>query len=251
MPELDVLGQIVSPACRWSPEWRNRPQALRSLSERGLLRAIEGLAGGCAIPVTIDSPGDDLPEHIELAAYFIVSESLTNAGKYAGATAIRIRVERERGALLVEITDDGLRRRGRRGRHRTARAGRPDRRTRRTVRGPQPARRRDPGQREVAADRRRLTGSGEGGSPQRRYVRAVAEHGVTRGLVAGALALAALAAPARGARRGCPAVGRPLARRRGLPLRQRGVRPLDDRHARAAGVPLHDRPAGLPARAPA
>jgi hypothetical protein len=39
----------------------------------------------------------ELPEHIELAAYFAVSESLTNAGKYAGANAIRTRVEREHG----------------------------------------------------------------------------------------------------------------------------------------------------------
>ena len=47
------------------------------------------------MPVTIDVRADGLPEHVELAAYFIVSESLTNAGKYAGANAIRIRVERD------------------------------------------------------------------------------------------------------------------------------------------------------------
>jgi signal transduction histidine kinase len=78
-----------------------------ALSERGLVRALEGLAGGCDMPVTIDVRADGLPEHIERAAYFIVSESLTNAGKYAGANAIQIRIEREHGALLVEIADDG------------------------------------------------------------------------------------------------------------------------------------------------
>ena len=78
-----------------------------ALSERGLVRAIEGLAAGCDSRVTIDAQAGELPEHIELAAYFIISESLTNAGKYAGAKAIRIRVEREQGALLVEIADDG------------------------------------------------------------------------------------------------------------------------------------------------
>ena len=78
-----------------------------ALSERGLARAIEGLAAGCDSRVTIDARAGELPEHIELAAYFIVSESLTNAGKYAGAKAIGIRVEREQGALLVEIADDG------------------------------------------------------------------------------------------------------------------------------------------------
>jgi signal transduction histidine kinase len=78
-----------------------------ALSERGLARALEGLAAGCDSAVTVDVRADDLPEQIELATYFIVSESLTNAGKYAGANAIRVRVEREAGALLVEVTDDG------------------------------------------------------------------------------------------------------------------------------------------------
>ena len=78
-----------------------------ALSERGLARALEGLAAGCHTPVTVDVRADELPEQIELAAYFLVSESLTNAGRYAGANSIQIRVERERGALLVEIADDG------------------------------------------------------------------------------------------------------------------------------------------------
>jgi signal transduction histidine kinase len=59
------------------------------------------------MPVTLDIADDDLPERIELAAYFIVSESLTNASKYAGASEVRIRVVRDAEALLVEIVDDG------------------------------------------------------------------------------------------------------------------------------------------------
>jgi signal transduction histidine kinase len=78
-----------------------------ALSERGLVRALEGLAAGCDSPVTLDVRADELPEQVELAAYFVVSESLSNAGKYAGANAIRIRVEREHGELVVEIADDG------------------------------------------------------------------------------------------------------------------------------------------------
>jgi len=78
-----------------------------ALSERGLVRALEGLTAGCDIPVTLDIRADDPPEHLALAAYFIVSESLTNARKYAAATAVRIRVACENGALLVEIADDG------------------------------------------------------------------------------------------------------------------------------------------------
>ena len=78
-----------------------------ALSERGLARALEGLTAGCEMPVTLDVQADELPEQVELAAYFIVSESLTNASKYAAAGALRIRLAREDGALLVEIADDG------------------------------------------------------------------------------------------------------------------------------------------------
>jgi signal transduction histidine kinase len=78
-----------------------------ALSERGLSSALESLAVRCETPVTLDFQADDLPEHVELAVYFIVSESLTNASKYAVAGAVRIRVAREDGVLLVEIADDG------------------------------------------------------------------------------------------------------------------------------------------------
>ena len=78
-----------------------------ALSERGLARALEGLTVGCDVPVTLDVQAGELPEQVELAAYFIVSESLTNASKYAAANAVGICVAREDGALVVEIADDG------------------------------------------------------------------------------------------------------------------------------------------------
>jgi len=78
-----------------------------ALSERGLRSALESLAVRCEMPVTLDFEADDLPEHVELAVYFIVSESLTNASKYAAAGAVRIRVIRAGGVLRVEIADDG------------------------------------------------------------------------------------------------------------------------------------------------
>jgi signal transduction histidine kinase len=56
--------------------------------------------GGAARPAlaTID---------VGLAAYFVVSESLTNASKYASASAVRIRVARDGEALVLEVADDG------------------------------------------------------------------------------------------------------------------------------------------------
>jgi len=59
------------------------------------------------MPVTLDVGAQELPEQIELAAYFIVSESLTNANKYAGASAVEIRVAPQAQMVLVEIVDNG------------------------------------------------------------------------------------------------------------------------------------------------
>jgi signal transduction histidine kinase len=78
-----------------------------ALSERGLRSALESLAAGCEMPVSLDVAAGELPDRVELAAYFIVSESLTNASKHAAASAVRIRVARDDGALALEIADDG------------------------------------------------------------------------------------------------------------------------------------------------
>jgi len=78
-----------------------------ALAERGLDGALESLTAACEFPVTLDVWDGELPEEIALAAYFIVSESLTNASKYADADSVLIRVAPEAGTLLIEIADDG------------------------------------------------------------------------------------------------------------------------------------------------
>ena len=78
-----------------------------ALSERGLRSALESLTLGCEMSVTLDVDPDGLPDDLELAAYFIVSESFTNAHKYADASTVRIHVAPVEDALLVEIADDG------------------------------------------------------------------------------------------------------------------------------------------------
>jgi signal transduction histidine kinase len=78
-----------------------------ALSERGLRSAIESLIVGSAPPVTLDVNVEWLPDDVELAAYFIVSESLMNARRYAECEAVHVRVAPVRDALLVEIADDG------------------------------------------------------------------------------------------------------------------------------------------------
>jgi signal transduction histidine kinase len=78
-----------------------------ALSERGLRSALESLTVGSELPVTIDVATDELPDDVELAAYFIVSESLTNARRYSGAAAVRVSVRPVDRELHIEIADDG------------------------------------------------------------------------------------------------------------------------------------------------
>ena len=78
-----------------------------ALSERGLRGALESLTVGSEIPMTVDVTPDELPDDVELAAYFLVAESITNARKYADASAVRVEVGPEADVLLVEVVDDG------------------------------------------------------------------------------------------------------------------------------------------------
>jgi signal transduction histidine kinase len=79
------------------------------LSDRGLDTALETLARRSAVPVELGRlPEERLPEAVELAAYFVVAEALTNVAKYASATHARVDVERLNGRLLVRVADDGV-----------------------------------------------------------------------------------------------------------------------------------------------
>src|SRR4051812_7156662 len=75
----------------------------------GLAAALAGLAARAPVPVRVTVDLDArLPEPIELAAYFLVSEGLTNVAKYARASTASIDVTRANGDLVVEVSDDGV-----------------------------------------------------------------------------------------------------------------------------------------------
>ena len=76
-------------------------------------------------------PTSRLLEPVELAAYFVASEALTNVAKYAQATAATVRVSRERRNAVIEIADDGVGGADAAARLGTARARRPRRGARR------------------------------------------------------------------------------------------------------------------------
>jgi signal transduction histidine kinase len=79
------------------------------LTERGLAPAIEALAARAPLDVNVlEVPYERLPAQVETAAYFIVSESLTNAAKHASAAAATVRIGRSNGSAVVEVSDDGV-----------------------------------------------------------------------------------------------------------------------------------------------
>jgi signal transduction histidine kinase len=79
------------------------------LTNRGLPAALDDLAGRASVPVeVVAAPEDRLPDQVEAAAYFVVSECLANVGKHAQATTAQVSVTPGDGHLLVTVTDDGV-----------------------------------------------------------------------------------------------------------------------------------------------
>lgn len=86
-----------------------RPPALDQL---GLAASLRGLASRESSPetdVTVDAPSSmpPLPAAVEVAAYWIAQEALTNVKRHAHASTCSVRVVIEPTALLLEIADDG------------------------------------------------------------------------------------------------------------------------------------------------
>jgi PAS domain S-box-containing protein len=79
------------------------------LSDKGLVPALEMLAGRAAVPVELCAALDDrLPPPVEAAAYYLVAEALTNAAKHARASCVNVNVTRANGRAVVEVADDGV-----------------------------------------------------------------------------------------------------------------------------------------------
>jgi signal transduction histidine kinase len=79
------------------------------LAEGGLGPALKTLAHRSPIPVELDVREDGrLPESLEVAAYYVVSEALTNAAKHSGATKVEVEVEVDHHTLRIIVRDDGV-----------------------------------------------------------------------------------------------------------------------------------------------
>jgi PAS domain S-box-containing protein len=107
----DLLARASEELTRALEELRELARGIHPaiLTDRGLEPALQALATRAAVPVTLaQAPDERLPEPVEAAAYYVVSEALANVAKYAQASTATVRISRENGRALVEVEDDGV-----------------------------------------------------------------------------------------------------------------------------------------------
>jgi PAS domain S-box-containing protein len=78
------------------------------LTDRGLRPALESLAARTPIPVELVAADERFSPETEAAAYYVVSETLTNVARYAQASTARVEVAKSNGVLRVHVSDDGI-----------------------------------------------------------------------------------------------------------------------------------------------
>jgi PAS domain S-box-containing protein len=105
-----LLDEAIADLARGLDELRELARGIHPavLVEGGLGPAVRGLVRRSAVPARLKSvPAERLPPPVEAAAYFVVSEGLTNVARHASAaTLVEIGVERRDGRLVVEVRDD-------------------------------------------------------------------------------------------------------------------------------------------------
>jgi len=79
------------------------------VSGHGLAVALESLVASTPLEVQLRTDGlPRLPEQLEVAAYYVVSESLANVAKHAHASHVSVDVGVADDMLIVEVVDDGV-----------------------------------------------------------------------------------------------------------------------------------------------
>ncbi len=107
---LDSLRAAAADASEITEELREIAHGIHPsiLSVAGLKSALQALGRRSAIPADVHvSVADRLPPPIEVCAYYVVSEMLTNAAKHARATTVRVDAHLEGARLHVSVCDDG------------------------------------------------------------------------------------------------------------------------------------------------
>lgn len=105
-----ILAQAVTDLGQAIEELRDLAHGIHPaiLSESGLGVALESLVDRSPVPVTLDVRLTGQPSGaIAAAAYFAVSEALTNVAKHADARAVIVRAVAQDGTIRIEVIDDG------------------------------------------------------------------------------------------------------------------------------------------------
>jgi signal transduction histidine kinase len=78
------------------------------LEDRGLDAALSAVVARCPVPVQLDVDVATRPSaSVESAAYYIVTEALTNVAKHSGATSARVTIARRGERLVIDVSDNG------------------------------------------------------------------------------------------------------------------------------------------------
>jgi signal transduction histidine kinase len=110
-PVAEFVGEALENAERGLHETRELAHGLhpRVLSSGGLAPALHALAGRSGIPLRFDLRTDArLPERVEVTAYYVVSEALTNAAKHSNASVVEVTVGTIDGEFRLSVSDDGV-----------------------------------------------------------------------------------------------------------------------------------------------
>jgi signal transduction histidine kinase len=79
------------------------------LSEGGLEPALKTLARRSPVPVQLQvGIRGQLPERVEVTAYYVAAEALTNVVKHADASAVRVELDADDGLVRLGVRDDGV-----------------------------------------------------------------------------------------------------------------------------------------------
>jgi uncharacterized protein YhfF len=107
-PRLDQAREQLTAA---GAELRELARGLHPvrLADAGLAGALESLAATSVLPVEIAAvPQRRFPDVIEASLYFLVSEAVANAGRYAQASRVVVSIHQQGPVVIGEVSDDGV-----------------------------------------------------------------------------------------------------------------------------------------------
>jgi len=106
----DLLDDAIADLTQGLAELRELARGIHPavLMDGGLGPALRGLVRRSPVPARLASvPVERLPQAVEVAAYFVISEALTNVARHAAtATLVEIDVTCRDGRVVVEVRDD-------------------------------------------------------------------------------------------------------------------------------------------------